>query len=342
MPARALPAVLAAAGLDWRLRPTDPADLPHTPGAYCWACPKCRGVIYIGIGKDLAARCRNEASWLGGAYVHGHALAADRSAAQLWAGPVFRVRAADRALEQWLTPAFRQQMSGLIAASAPERMTETLALRATAWLATPAPANADQNDPWSSGSNDDFAWALAQHARRRVRPATHFANLLHPEGLAAVLAVLGLTVTWSASRTAERGLLAHMDGTIRRPLVRQPLLRLRASVDPRAEASAIVAEDTALARLLRERSALVLTGAVRRVRTSRLREVMQQMWPSDRAEARRWLDCTDPVTAAAVLAARVAVHAGSLSMPATPTSAWGLGGAHWAADDLARMAVALF
>src|SRR4051812_4186294 len=36
MPAAALPRVLTAAGLDWRLQPADPADLAPGPGAYCW------------------------------------------------------------------------------------------------------------------------------------------------------------------------------------------------------------------------------------------------------------------------------------------------------------------
>lgn len=342
MPVAALPRVLAAAGLDWRLKKVDPARLERVPGTYCWACPTCHGVIYIGIGKDLAGRCQDEASWLGGNYFHAHALAADRSSAELWAGPVHRVGPVDPALERWLTAEFRERMSSVIAASPPARMAETLALRATAWLASPAPANAVQNDPRSSNANDDLAWALAQLARPRVSPALHPANLLHPAGLAAVLATVGLSVIWSDSPLEQPGLLAHVDGTMRRRPDWQPLLRLRAAGDPRAEAAAIAAEDSALARLLRDRSARVLTGTVRRTTASRLPEVLQPMWGPYAAAAEEWLTDTEPLSAAATLAARVAVHAGSLSMPATPTSAWALSSADRPADHLAELAVALF
>ena len=60
------------------------------------------------------------------------------------------------------------------------------------------------------------------------------------------------------------------------------------------------------------------------------------MWGLPAAAAERWLTDTEPLTAAATLAARVAVHAGSLSMPATPTSAWALSSADRPADHLAE------
>jgi hypothetical protein len=53
------------------------------------------------------------------------------------------------------------------------------------------------------------------------------------------------------------------------------------------------------------------------------------------------LAATDPVTAAAALAARIGVHAGSLSLPATPTSAWALSTERQPCDDLAEAAVYL-
>lgn len=109
--------------------------------------------------------------------------------------------------------------------------------------------------------------------------------------------MLGLSVTWSAVNGQGSGLLAHVDGTVPRPLGRQPLLRVSATSDP-AAVDTIAAEDTALARLLGDRSALALAGTVRRVRSSRLRDVVRPMWPSYRDPARRWLAATDPVTAA--------------------------------------------
>ena len=236
-------------------------------------------VIYIGMGKDLAVRCRSEAAWRGEPYLHAHALAARRTAARLWAGPVRRGPAADRALEQWLQPTFVRAMTRLIAATPAERAAETLALRVSAWLAGPAPANAVHNDPRATGPYDTLAWALAQHARRWVHPAQHPAHLLHPGGLGAALAVLGLSVTWTAPAAGGPGLLAHVDGTARRPRQRQPLLRVSAATNPQATAAGIAAEDTALARYLRTRSALTLGATVRLVHTSRLRDVLKLMRP---------------------------------------------------------------
>jgi len=66
------------------------------------------------------------------------------------------------------------------------------------------------------------------------------------------------------------------------------------------------------------------------------------MWRPYAVAARQWLAPTDPVAAAAALAAPIAVHAGSLSRPATPTSAWGLRRASRPAEHLAEKAVSLF